>query len=792
MRRIPRRLLTGLLAPALAIALAPTQPASAQGTLDDYRRAAGLSERFRGLVTDAADAPRWIGDSHRFWYRKSVPGGHTFLLVDATNPVKRPAFDHTRLAAGLSSALDTTFTATTLPFSQFEFTDGERAIAILYRGDRWRCSLVQYTCAAADDGESDGPREEERMRASPDGRWEAFIQNHNVAVRPAGGGETRVLSHDGSEGSYYSLPSLAWSPDSRHLAVYRVTPGYRRLVHYIESSPADQVQPKQSERVYTKPGDVLDVQQPVLFEAATGRQRVIDNALFPNPYSLSRFEWRTDSRAVTFEYNQRGHRIYRVIEADTGSGMARAVVSEEPETFFYYRNASGNQRDSGKRFRHDVGDGREVIWMSERDGWSHLYLIDGATGNVKHQITKGEWVVRNVEWVDEEKRQIWFRASGMVPGMDPYFLQYYRIDFDGGNLVAFTEADGEHTASFSADRRYYVHLWSRVDQPPVLELRRTEDRAVIAELERADAGELLATGWQPPEVFVAPGRDGETEIWGVIVRPMNFDPNRSYPVIESIYAGPQGSFVPKTFSPQTGMQALAEFGFIVVQMDGMGTANRSKAFHDVAWRNLGDAGFPDRILWHRAVAAKYPWYDIERVGIYGGSAGGQNSLGALLFHPEFYKVAVSSVGCHDNRMDKIWWNELWMGWPLAPHYEASSNVVHAHRLQGRLLLVVGELDTNVDPASTLQVANALIRADKEFDLLFIPGAGHGSGGEYGTRKRNDFFVQHLLGVRPPDWNSGLALSADNGGRGAGDLEDGPEDEAPSFFDYAEDFGWWRN
>src|SRR5262252_5472560 len=263
---------------------------------------------------------------------------------------------------------------------------------------------------------------------------------------------------------------------------------------------------------------------------------------------------------------------------------------------------------------------------------------------------------------------------------------------------------------------------------------------------------VKTSGWKMPEVFTAKGRDGTTDIWGTIVRPMNFDPNRKYPVIENIYAGPQGSFVPKTFSAVSADQALAELGFIVVHIDGMGTSNRSKAFHDVAWKNLGDAGFPDRILWHKAVAAKYPYYDISRVGIYGNSAGGQNSLGGMLFHPEFYKVCVSSSGCHDNRMDKIWWNEQWMSWPIGPQYAASSNVDNAYRLQGDLLLIVGEMDTNVDPASTMQVVNALIKANKTFDLLVIPGAGHGPGGTYGERKRNDFFVHHLLGVEPPDWN----------------------------------------
>jgi len=282
----------------------------------------------------------------------------------------------------------------------------------------------------------------------------------------------------------------------------------------------------------------------------------------------------------------------------------------------------------------------------------------------------------------------------------------------------------------------------------------------VMPLEQGDMSALLKTGWRPPEVFVSKARDGVTDIWGIIIRPTNFDPSKRYPVIENIYAGPQGSFVPKTFSTQLGMQAQAELGFIVVQIDGLGTSNRSKAFHDVAWKNLGDAGFPDRILWHKAVAAKYAYYDITRVGIYGTSAGGQNSTGGLLFHPEFYDVAVSAVGCHDNRMDKIWWNEQWMGWPIGPEYAAASNVDHAKNLQGRLLLVVGEMDTNVDPASTMQVVNALIRANKIFDLLVIPGANHGAGGAYGERRRFDFFVKHLRGVDPPNWNAPAANAAD--------------------------------
>ncbi|HEY4129330.1 MAG TPA: DPP IV N-terminal domain-containing protein, partial [Gemmatimonadaceae bacterium] len=501
---------------------------------------------------------------------------------------------------------------------------------------------------------------------SPDGAREAYIQNFNVYVRQTGARDGGALTTDGSEGGAYTLQSLVWSPDSKKLAVYRVTPGYRRIVRYVESSPTDQLQPKYMEREYAKPGDVLATREPVLVDVDAKTATHIENAAFPNAYQLSALVWRKDSHAFTFEYNQRGHQAYRVIEVEAAHGTPRVVISEEPKTFFNYRPANGGLTDSGKKFRHDVGDGREVIWMSERDGWNHLYLYDGATGKVINQITKGNWVVRDVERVDEAKRQIWFAASGMDPKEDPYFAQYYRINFDGTGLIKLTEANGNHSISWSPDSSYYIDTWSRVDAAPTMTLHRTADQQTVMELEHGDISALSAAGWKPPEVFVAKGRDGTTDIWGVVFKPTNFDPSKKYPVIENIYAGPQGSFVPKNFAVNSAMRNLAELGFIVVQIDGMGTSNRSKAFHDVAWKDLGDAGFPDRILWHKAYAAKNPWYDITRVGIYGTSAGGQNSLGGMLFHPEFYKAAVSAAGCHDNRMDKIWWNEQWMGWPLGP------------------------------------------------------------------------------------------------------------------------------
>jgi dipeptidyl aminopeptidase/acylaminoacyl peptidase len=311
-----------------------------------------------------------------------------------------------------------------------------------------------------------------------------------------------------------------------------------------------------------------------------------------------------------------------------------------------------------------------------------------------------------------------------------------------------TQGDGTHRITYSPDERFFIDTYSRVDQPPVSELHRSSDGKMMCQLEKGDITQLLATGWKLPERFVAKGRDGSTDIYGVIYRPIDFDPTKKYPIIEDIYAGPQGSFVPKAFTRTNTGMSMAQLGFVVVQIDGMGTSNRSKAFHDVCWHNLGDSGFPDRIIWIKAAAAKYPYMDLNRVGIYGTSAGGQNALRAVEAFGDFYKAAVADCGCHDNRMDKIWWNEQWMGWPIGPWYAEQSNVTHAKDLHGALLLIVGETDHNVDPASTMQVVNALIKADKDFDLLVIPNADHGQDGTYGNRRRKDFFVRHLLGVQP--------------------------------------------
>ena len=746
----------------LVLAFLTPELARAQGSAADFTRAEGLRDQYKGTVVGLLEQSAWIDSTPRVWYRRRTSTGDEFVVVDASTRQKRPAFDHVKLAAALSTLLRKPVDAASLPFTTLSFSDHERTVSLttVIAADtaRVRCTIPEYVCTPGrangrmffDDpavrpgaGVGGGlygarPADDTGPRLSPDRKWEAVVRNFNVYLRPAGATKGTFLSTDGSEGNAYFMRSLVWSPDSRRIAVYRVRPGYAREVRYVESSPADQLQPRHMERFYSKPGDALDQGTPVLFDVNAHTQSVVDNALFPNAYDISGLAWRRDGRAVTFEYNQRGHQLYRVIEIDAATARPRVVIEETSPTFFEY---------SAKKFRFDIADGKEVVWMSERDGWNHLYLYDARSGAVKNQITRGEWVVQSVTRVDDVKRCIWFNAGGIRPGQDPYYTHCCRVNFDGSGLVILTEGEGQHTVSYSPDESSYLDTYSRIDLAPVTELRRSDTGRLVCKLEEGDASEFLPVrGGRWPERFVAKGRDGKTDIYGVIVYPSNFDPAKKYPVIENIYAGPQGFFTPKAFRTNYGhQQRIADAGAIVVQCDGMGTSGRSKAFHDVCFKNLRDGGFPDRIAWMKAAALSHPQMDLSRVGIYGGSAGGQNAMAALLWHHDFYSVACADCGCHDNRMDKIWWNEQWMGWPVGKEYETNSNAVNAALLEGKLMLIVGELDSNVDPSSTLQVVGALEKANKDFELLIVVGANHGAGETpYGSRRRLDFLTRNLI------------------------------------------------
>jgi dipeptidyl aminopeptidase/acylaminoacyl peptidase len=570
---------------------------------------------------------------------------------------------------------------------------------------------------------------------SPDGKWRALIRDHNLVIEPAAGGDAIALSTDGTPGNHYTGP-IQWSPDSNKITAFRVKPVQERKVHIVQSSPPDQVQPKLKTLNYAKPGDEIEQSKPRLFDIGSRREIPIDDKLFANPWSIQQLDWSPDSTEFSFLYNERGHQVMRIIGIRADSGSSRVILEETSKTFIDY---------SQKTWLHRLPATRELLWASERDGYNHLYRIDEVSGQIKNQITKGEWNVRDVLRVDEEKQQILLKVVGM-PGSDPYYNHFARVNFDGSGFTRLTTSDGHHGIEFSPDGKWIVAKWSRVDQPQVVEIRSAEDGKLLAELERADDSELQKTGLQRPERFSAKGRDGKTDIHGIIVRPTNFDPAKKYPVIEDIYAGPHDHFVNKNYFPWSRLNNMAELGFIVVSIDGMGTNWRSKAFHDVCWKNLKDSGFPDRIPWIKAAAATRPWMDLEKVGIYGGSAGGQSTLSGMLHHGDFYKVGVADCGCHDNRMDKIWWNEAWMGWPVDESYARNSNVTHAGKLTGKLMLVVGELDENVDPASTAQVVAALQKAGKHFDFLPVMNAGHGAAETpYGKYRRAEFLVRHLQG-----------------------------------------------
>ena len=725
--------------------------AMSQGTVEDYKRAYSMYHKYSGKTFYSGVSPHWIGNTHKFWYTRNTPDGTVYVIVDADKKERHELFDHQLLAAALSEKSRKNVSPANLNLSQLTTTDSADTLYFQFSGRRWMYDKQHN--ALADRGEIHRrqgrqrhwmERDDEKEAApvtSPDGKYMAYIKEHNIYVKELSTGKERQLSIDGTIANYYSA-YIRWSPDSRKVASCKIRPTEKRYVYYVESSPGDQLQPKLHKQEYAKPGDELPFKLPCIYHVEDGRAIIPSSELFAQQYEIRPPRWDSDSRTLTFEYNQRGHQVYRVLELSAENGEVRPIIEETSDKYVNY----------SRYFRHDLRDGKHIIWMSERDNWNHLYMYDRTTGSPTHQITKGEWYVRDILRVDEEERMIYFSANGVKKNEDPYHIRYYRIGFDGKGFTDLTPAKGMHTATFSRDMKYLVDVCSTVTDAPEAVLRNNDGKKVM-ELETADISRLLAEGWRAPEVFTAKGRDGKSDMWGLIVRPSNFDPEKKYPIIEYIYQGPGSHYVPKKFTPYDwNMTSIAELGFIVVMVDGMGTSFRSREFENICYRNLQDAGLPDHIAWIKAAAKKYPYIDIERVGIYGCSAGGQESTTAVLHYPDFYKAAYSACGCHDNRMDKIWWNEQWLGYPVGEQYKKSSNVENAHLLRRPLMLVVGEMDDNVDPASTMQLANALIKAGKDFELVVIPGARHTMGESFGEHKRYDFFVRHLLGVEPPKWD----------------------------------------
>ena len=749
-----------------------------QGAVGDYQRAERfLGDNIKTLVYDGQVAPRWIGTSGRFWYLKEGPAGKEFVVVDAAQGSRTPAFDHARLAASASRALGATYGAQNLPFDTLRFMDGDRTLRATGGGVAVTCDLGTYACSRiAEIGDEDdtalraGPPRppaagDPPPRAdipSPDKTLTAFVQNHNLWVRNLKSGETIELSRDGEHFYDYATPlpspvlmlqqgtedviqtpAVFWSPDSTKIATYVMDQrNFPRLTMTL-SAPRDQFRPKYFSYAYPLPVDfVLPTAKLVIFDVVKRKQvPVAAKPLTQLYYGGPRVEWTADSRRFTYREIERGYEHVRLRDVDAATGVARTIVDE----------TGGPLISNSILTTRAINGGREVIWSAERDGWNHFYLYDAEKAVLKNQITRGDWVIRAIDHVDEVNRVLYFTGAGREAGRDPYLRHLYRVSLDGSGLTLLTPEDADHTVSFSPDGTFFVDAYSRPDLPTVSVLRRADTGQVVKELERADASRLTALGWKMPEPFKAKAADGTTDLYGLIWRPTNFDPKKKYPVIENIYTGPQGAFVPKTFAAyRHQQQAIAELGFISVFVDGRGTALRSREFRNFSYKNLGQgSGGDDHIAVFKQMAAKYSSMDLTRVGVWGHSAGGYDSTHAILTHPEFYKVAVSSAGCHDNRMDKATWNEQWMGWPVGPHYEEQSNYTLAPNLRGKLFLAHGDVDENVPLPATIKLVDALVTANKDFDFLIMPNRMHGfSNDPYFVRRRWDYFVRHLLGVEP--------------------------------------------
>ncbi len=750
-------------------------PLAAQGTLEDYQRAVRfLPGNMRHMVFTADVYPNWIEKTDRFWYRSTGPKGSEFVLVDAAQNTSAPAFDHEKLAEGLSRAAHHTYQATDLPFDSFDFVEDGKAIRFDVENTQWTCQLSSYECrpsrpggAAAEGGPGAqaGPgAAEQNENESPNHRWAAFVKEHNLFVRDTSTGTVIQLTRDGIPGYDYatSLPELRslitqgvekgedvrdrpdafWSPDSSKLVTFRIDSRNAGRFTTLQFVPPGQLRPKAYDYVYPLPGEVLPSTEVMVFDVLSGKRVDVKTDPLEIPFQGGPgfFDWFPDNKNFYYEHGTRGNKEteLRVVNAETGE--QKVLISEQDGLYI----------DPGEHFLRIVADGGGVLWSSERDGWNHLYYYNDK-GQLQNQITKGPWVVREIEFVDAKAHQVYFLASGREKNEDPYETHIYRANFDGSGLELLTPGDANHTADFSSDGQYFVDNSSRPDLPGESVLRRSKDGSVVRELEKADVTGLQATGWKPAEPFAGKATDGKTDLYGLIWRPSNFDASKKYPIIEQVYTGPQGFFVPKTFASSLRLQSMAELGFVVVMVDGRGTTGRSRAFHEFSYHNLGGS-FEDHVTMIKEMAEKYPYMDITRVGIYGTSAGGYGSAHAILAFPDFYKVCVSTSGDHDARLDKAWWNEQYQGYPVGDDYAEQSNVTMAGKLKGHLLLIHGDIDDNVNPVETMRFVDALMSANKEFDMLYVPNMYHGDSGphaSYVSRRRWDYFVQYLLGVTPP-------------------------------------------
>jgi dipeptidyl aminopeptidase/acylaminoacyl peptidase len=752
-----------------ATQVAAQQPNAAAVTAADYQRAEKfLTYNTAPLVFHRVRATWLPGD--RFWYRNVGPDGTEFVLFDAARGTRQPAFDHAKVAAALSAGAGKTYDAAHLPFMTFEFSADQQSISFSLRGQEWSCDLQANHCASTGKaaapmaGPFAGPRDDVK---SPDGKSTAFIRDWNLWVRDVASGKETQLTTDGVKDFGYATdnagwihsdrPILLWSPDSKKIATFQQDQRGAGEMYLVETKVGH---PRLEAWKYPLPGDeVVTTIQRVIIDV--DGPKVIRLQLPPDQHrstlcddlacrggEWADVEWSPDATHLAFVSTSRDHKHEQLRVADASTGAVRDVLEETAATQF--------ESGQGRVNWHYLPASNEVIWYSERDGWAHLYLYDLATGRLKNQITSGEWAVTQVLRVDEKNRVLYFLADGREKE-NPYFSQLYRIGFDGNNLSLLTPEDGNHEVAMSPSGRFFVDSYSKPDVPRVTVVR-DENGKMLSTIEKEDVSRLVAAGWKPPIPITVKARDGVTDLYGLMFEPTNLDRSRKYPIVNNIYPGPQGGSVGNwSFAEARGdCQALAELGFVVVQIEGLGNPLRSKKFHDFYYGNMGDNTLPDQIAGMKQLAAKYPWIDIDRAGVWGHSGGGYATADAMFRYPDFFKVGISESGNHDNREYEDDWGERYQGLVSknpdgTTNYDDQANQSLAKNLKGHLLLAHGTMDDNVPPYNTLLVVDALIKANKDFDLLLLPNQHHGYGAEsyYMMRRRWDYFVRYLLGAEPP-------------------------------------------
>ncbi len=744
----------------IIIALILSKVSFSQGKFEDYQRAEKfLHFNIYNLVQNLYLNPNWIDKTNDFWYKTEIENGHKFLLVLSSENEITPVFDHQKLAIALEKKLDKEINPDSLPFSKIKFKDNLKTVAfkidsINFKYDIKKNKLSEYT------PQKDDLKKNESK--SPDDKWIAFVKNYNLYLRDVKTGEEFQLTTDGIDHYDYATPLswykivdesvgntydpeiyIEWSPDSKKFMAIKLDRRNAKKLYLYQSLPEEGMRAKVWSYERALPSEKsIPLQKFYIFDVENKSNVKVDLEPIEDYWSSFAPAWTKDGSKFYFAQMARYYKALDLFFVDPETGGIDNIIHEDAKTMIEYQMVGCKL----------VNNGEKAIWMSERDGWSHLYLYDGKTGNLINQITKGKFVVQQINYIDEKNEIVYFTAVGHEKDRDPYFKHLYKIRFDGTEMTLLSPEDAEHEIQFSPDYSYFIDNYSRVDLKPNAVLRRLSDGKLIRELQEANIDKLLATGWKYPERFTVKARDGKTDIYGILQYPSNFNSEKKYPIIDNSYSGPQAVNVPKSFRRGiwNDWTPLAEVGFIVIRIDGMGTAMRSKAFHDISYMNLGDIGAADHITGIKQLAEKHSFIDTNKIGIFGHSAGGYDAVHALLTHPEFYKVGVATAGNHDHRMAKAWWPEQYMG-ALGDHYTEQSNLSIAQNLEGKLLLIHGDMDNNVNPASTYRLAAELIKHNKDFDLIITPNDNHGEawGNKYVIRRRMDYFVKHLWNIEPP-------------------------------------------